>query len=55
MREKKKLLLKTLTKMPSEYQVEMSNEVFSEDIDKIDTYDTENDAIAPDDGAEYGY
>lgn len=47
--------------MPSEYQVEMSNEIFSEDIDKIDTnydtnYDTGNDArTSPDDGERYGY
>lgn len=40
----------------SEYQIEMSNEIFSEDIDKIDTYDTENDARDfPDDGERYGY
>lgn len=42
--------------MPSEYEVEISNEVFSEDIDKIDTYDAENDTRTyPDDGERYGY
>lgn len=42
--------------MPSEYEVEMSNEIFSEDIDKIDTYDTGNDSgTSPDDGERYGY
>lgn len=46
--------------MPSEYEVEMSNEIFSEDIDKIDTndtnYDTGDDSgSSPDDGERYGY
>lgn len=43
--------------MPSEYEVEMSNEIFSEDIDKIDTnYDAEDDTrTSPDDGERYGY
>lgn len=42
--------------MPSEYEVEMSNELFSEDIDKIESYDTEDDArTSPDDGERYGY
>lgn len=43
--------------MPSEYEVEMSNEIFSEDIDKIEeNYDTGNDSrTSPDDGERYGY
>lgn len=42
--------------MPSEYEVEMSNEVFSEDIDKIDTnYDEDNNGSSPNDGERYGY
>ena len=43
--------------MPSEYEVEMSNEIFSEEIDKIDTnYDAGDDTRTPsDDGERYGY
>lgn len=41
--------------MPSEYQVEMSNEIFSEDIDKIQDYDTDDARTSPDDGERYGY
>lgn len=43
--------------MQNEYQVEMPDEVFSEDIDKIEeNYDTRNDSgTSPDDGERYGY
>lgn len=43
--------------MQNEYQVEMPDEVFSEDIDKIEeNYDTGNDSgTSPDDGERYGY